>query len=228
MSTLDNLESVIRYHFKDQKLLEQALTHRSFANEAGLPHLSDNERLEFLGDAVLEIVVSDYLYKERPNMQEGELSRLRAALVCEPTLASCAVEMGLGDYLMLSRGEDFSGGRTRKSILSDAFEAVIGAIYLDGGMENAKDFITARLLNDIDHKQLFFDSKTKLQELVQGSHNGDIYYRLVKEEGPDHAKSFTVSVFVNKKKIGTGTGTSKKAAEQEAAYNGLMFLTSTR
>lgn len=222
MKSIEDLQERIGYRFSDRSLLEHAMVHRSYANETEMPPLSDNERLEFLGDAVLEIAVSDYLYKERPQLPEGELSKLRASLVCEPTLAVCAKEIGLGEFVRLSHGEDSSGGRGRKSILSDAFEAVIGAIYLDGGMEPATKFIMERLLSDIEHKQLFFDSKTKLQELVQGAHDGQISYRLLKEEGPDHAKQFTVEVCVDERRIGVGTGHSKKAAEQEAAYQGLL------
>ena len=222
MKSIEKLQERIGYRFSDMTLLEHAMVHRSYANETEMPPLSDNERLEFLGDAVLEIAVSDYLYRERPLLPEGELSKLRASLVCEPTLAVCAKEVGIGDFVRLSHGENSSGGRERKSILSDAFEAVIGAIYLDGGMEPATQFIVERLLSDIEHKQLFFDSKTKLQELVQGAHDGQISYNLLKEEGPDHAKSFTVEVCVDEKRIGVGTGHSKKAAEQEAAYRGLL------
>ena len=222
MKSILELEKRIGYRFSDRGLLEHAMIHRSYANETEMPPLSDNERLEFLGDAVLEIAASDYLYRERPTMPEGELSKLRASLVCEPTLAACAREIGIGEFVRLSHGEDSSGGRERKSILSDAFEAVIGAIYLDGGMAEAKRFVDKWLLTDIEHKQLFFDSKTRLQELIQGAHDGQISYRLIKEEGPDHAKSFTVEVCVDEKRIGVGTGHSKKAAEQEAAYQGLL------
>ena len=160
----------IGYQFNDEKLLTQALTHSSYANEKHMKKLSDNERLEFLGDAVLEIISSDFLYKNYTDQPEGELTKLRASLVCEPTLAICAKEIGLGDYLRLGRGEDLTGGRGRKSILSDALEAVIGAIYLDGGFANAKEFVLKYILTDIEHKQLFYDSKTILQEVVQGEH----------------------------------------------------------
>ena len=148
----------IGYQFNDEKLLTQALTHSSYANEKHMKKLSDNERLEFLGDAVLEIISSDFLYKNYTDQPEGELTKLRASLVCEPTLAICAKEIGLGDYLRLGRGEDLTGGRGRKSILSDALEAVIGAIYLDGGFANAKEFVLKYILTDIEHKQLFYDS----------------------------------------------------------------------
>jgi len=190
---------------------------------SGWKKLSDNERLEFLGDAVLEIISSEFLYHNYPDRPEGELTKLRASVVCEPTLALCAQEMKLGDYLLLGKGEDQTGGRGRKSILSDALEAVIGAIYLDGGFANAKEFVLKYILTDIEHKQLFYDSKTILQEIVQGEHE-QIAYVLTKESGPDHNKSFTVDVRVDDQVLGTGTGRTKKAAEQEAAYQALLIM----
>lgn len=221
MQDLDRISQKTGYHFKDKSLLECALTHRSYANEAGLSPLSHNERLEFLGDAVLEIIVSEHLYRTNDTMPEGELTKLRAALVCEPTLADCANKIDLGYYIRLSRGEDASGGRNRKSILSDAFEAVIGAIYLDSGMEAASEFVHLKLLDAVDMNRLFFDSKSRLQEKVQGEHLGQITYHVTGESGPDHAKVFSVEVRLNDQVIGRGTGPSKKAAEQEAAYRGL-------
>ena len=213
----------IGYQFNDEKLLTQALTHSSYANEKHMKKLSDNERLEFLGDAVLEIISSDFLYKNYTDQPEGELTKLRASLVCEPTLAICAKEIGLGDYLRLGRGEDLTGGRGRKSILSDALEAVIGAIYLDGGFANAKEFVLKYILTDIEHKQLFYDSKTILQEVVQGEHE-QLTYVLTHEEGPDHNKSFEVEARIGERVIGSGTGHTKKAAEQEAAYQALLSI----
>lgn len=221
MEDIDRLCENISYQFRDKELLECALTHRSYAHEAGLSTLKHNERLEFLGDAVLEIVVSDHLYKSNPEMPEGELTKLRAALVCEPTLADCANKIKLGSYIRLSKGEASSGGRGRKSILSDAFEAVIGAIYLDSGMEEAASFIHSKLLDEVDTNRLFCDSKSRLQEKVQGEHLGVISYRVVGESGPDHAKRFDVEVRLGDRVIGTGTGSSKKSAEQEAARMGL-------
>ena len=222
--TTEIIENLISYHFRNSSLLKQALTHKSYTNEANLPPLSHNERLEFLGDAVLEIIVSEHLYKSLESLPEGELSKLRASLVCEPTLAVCAKEICLGDFVMLSHGEESTGGRERKSILSDAFEAVIGAIYLDGGMECARKFVHERLLSDIENRQSFTDSKSRLQEYVQGHHGEAISYRLVKAEGPDHAKTFTVEVLVGERNIGVGSGSSKKQAQQEAAYQGLRTL----
>ncbi len=223
MSNLTEFEDKIGYHFENQGLLRQALTHSSYANERHMKKLSDNERLEFLGDAVLEIISSDFLYHNYPDVPEGQLTKLRASIVCEPTLALCTKELDLGDYLYLGRGENQTGGRKRKSILSDALEAVIGAIYLDGGFANAKEFVLKFILTDIEHKQLFYDSKTILQEVVQGEHE-QLDYRLVGESGPDHDKSFSVEVWIGEQKISEGCGHTKKAAEQEAAYHALIKL----
>ena len=220
---LKSFEQEIGYSFSDTKLLRQALTHSSFANEKHLKSHSDNERLEFLGDAVLEVVSSDFLYHNYPNLPEGELTKLRASIVCEPTLALCAEPIHLGDYLFLGKGEDMTGGRLRKSIVSDALEAVIGAIYLDGGFANAKEFITRFILTDIESKQLFYDSKTILQEMVQAKH-GAVAYRLTGETGPDHNKQFTVEVSVGSRILAVGCGHSKKAAEQEGAYKAILLL----
>ena len=224
MANFLELQDKIGYEFKQEKLLRQALTHSSFANEKHLRKHSDNERLEFLGDAVLEIVSSDFLYKAYPDKSEGDLTKLRASLVCEPTLAICTREMELGKYLFLGKGENLTGGRNRNSILSDALEAVIGAIYLDGGLANAKEFIHRFILNDIEHKQLFYDSKTILQEIVQENGTQPVEYILTKEEGPDHNKNFTVEARVNGKVMGQGSGHTKKAAEQAAAYQAIRVL----
>jgi len=223
---LDKFQELIGYQFADEQLLKQALTHSSYANEKHMKKLSDNERLEFLGDAVLEIVSSEFLYHNYPNLSEGKLTKLRASIVCEPTLAMCTEPIYLGDYLMLGKGEDQTGGRTRKSILSDALEAVIGAIYLDGGFANAKEFVLKYILTDIEHKQLFYDSKTILQEVVQGERK-QLSYVLLEETGPDHDKSFYVGVMIDDKQISTGVGHTKKAAEQEAAYKALLLLKPT-
>ena len=224
MTDIKKFQEVIGYHFHDEKLLRQALTHSSFANEKHLKKHSDNERLEFLGDAVLEIISSEFLYKEYPDKPEGELTKLRASIVCEPTLALCTKNIALGEYLLLGKGEDQTGGRGRKSILSDALEAVIGAIYLDGGFANAKEFIHKYILTDIEHKQLFYDSKTILQEIVQEKGTQPVEYVLIKEEGPDHNKNFTVDARVNGKVMGQGSGHTKKAAEQAAAYQAIRVL----
>ena len=216
------LQSVIGYQFKEEGLLTQALTHSSYANEKHMKKGSDNERLEFLGDAVLEIVSSEFLFQKYPDLPEGELTKLRASLVCEPTLAFCTEPLHLGDYLLLGKGEDMTGGRTRKSILSDALEAVIGAIYLDGGFASAKEFISKYILTDTEHKQLFYDSKTILQELIQGRHE-QLSYELIEESGPDHDKQFTVAVLVDGERVSVGEGHTKKAAEQQAAYQALLL-----
>jgi ribonuclease-3 len=186
--------------------------------------LSDNERLEFLGDAVLEVVSSEFLYLNYRDYPEGQLTKLRASLVCEPTLAYCTKELDLGKYLRLSKGEDKTGGRSRKSVLSDALEATIGAIFLDGGMEPAKKYIMTYILTDIEHKKLFHDSKTTLQEIVQSKHDHPLTYELIREDGPDHAKEFYVEAKVGDLVMGKGSGNSKKAAEQEAAYQGIMYF----
>ena len=223
MSDLKKFQAEIGYEFKDEQLLKQALTHSSYANEKHLKKLSDNERLEFLGDAVLEVVSSEFLFHAYPKLTEGELTKLRASIVCEPTLALCTEEMHLGEYLFLGKGEDHTGGRTRKSVLSDALEAVIGAIYLDGGFANAKEFVLKYIMTDIEHKHLFYDSKTILQEVVQGEHE-TLTYVLLGETGPDHDKTFEVGVLIGQKEISTGKGHTKKAAEQEAAYQALLVL----
>ena len=221
---LVEFQKEIGYEFSDTQLLRQALTHSSYANEKHMKKLSDNERLEFLGDAVLEIVSSDFLYHNYSNVPEGELTKLRASIVCEPTLAICTQQMNLGKYLYLGKGEDMTGGRTRKSILSDALEAVIGAIYLDGGFTNAKEFVLKYILTDIEHKKLFYDSKTILQELVQGNFTENLSYHLIKEEGPDHNKIFFVEVYIGNVCYGKGKGRTKKAAEQDAAYHAILKL----
>lgn len=223
MSKIVDLENRIGYQFKKPELLRQALTHSSYANEKHKKQ-SDNERLEFLGDAVLELVSSEFLFKNYSKMPEGEMTKFRASIVCEPTLALCTKELDLGKYLYLGKGEDLTGGRTRKSILSDALEAIIGAIYLDGGFEAARDFVHRFILVDVEHKKLFHDSKTILQELVQGNYKEELHYVLVGEEGPDHDKKFMVEALIGERVIGHGTGHTKKAAEQEAAYEALLKL----
>lgn len=223
-NNLKELEEIIGYKFKNRHYLEQAMTHSSYANEKKLGKLGCNERLEFLGDAVLELISSDFLYGEFPQVPEGELTKKRASLVCEPSLAYCAREFGLPQFLMLGKGEDMTGGRNRDSIVSDATEALLGAIYLDGGFANAKEFVLRFILNDMEHKQLFYDSKTILQEIVQEDGSGPVEYPLIREEGPDHNKSFTVKAVVNGRVCGQGTGHTKKAAEQAAAYEALRSL----
>ena len=219
---LKELEEKISYHFQDKHLLAQALTHSSYANEHRLDHNHCNERLEFLGDAVLEIVTSDFLYHKYTEKPEGDLTKIRASIVCEPTLAYCAEAINLGSYLFLGKGEDATGGRNRNSVVSDAMEAVIGAIYLDGGFANAKEFVLGFIMTDIENKQLFYDSKTILQELIQGRHE-QLSYELIDESGPDHDKQFTVAVLVDGERVSEGEGHTKKAAEQQAAYQALLL-----
>ena len=221
---LKELEGKIGYNFDDFTLFTKAMIHSSYANEKHLPKYECNERLEFLGDAVLELVSSEFLFHNNPKLPEGELTKTRASMVCEPALAFCARDLDLGEYLLLGKGEDATGGRKRESVTSDAMEALIGAIYLDGGFANAKEFIHRFILNDIEHKQLFYDSKTILQEMIQSRQTGALSYEILKEEGPDHNKSFEVRALMGEEEIGRGVGRTKKAAEQVAAYNGILKL----
>ena len=217
------LEKKSGYHFQNPHLLKQAMTHSSYANEHKAKEYHDNERLEFLGDAVLEVVSSEFLFRHYPALPEGDLTKLRASIVCEPTLALCARELDLGDFLLLGKGEEHTGGRKRDSIVSDAMEALIGAIYLDGGFASAKEFVHRFIMTDIEHKKLFYDSKTILQEQVQKNwHDGEISYVLTGEEGPDHDKTFLVDLYVAGEKKSSGKGRTKKAAEQDAAYRCLI------
>ena len=222
--TIKGLQKVIGYKFNDENLLMSALMHSSYTNENHLPKIKCNERLEFLGDAVLELITSEFLFHEYKNKAEGELTKLRSSIVCEPSLAFCAREIQLGDYLFLGKGEEVTGGRFRDSVTSDAMEALIGAIYTDGGFANAKEFVHKFVLNDLEHKKLFYDSKTILQEMVQANIKGSLQYKLVNEEGPDHNKSFTVEVYIGDDLCGVGVGRTKKAAEMQAAYHAILKL----
>ena len=215
---LMELQTKTGYTFQNFDLLVNAMTHSSYANEHKISYVGNNERLEFLGDAVLELTSSEFLFNKYPNTPEGELTKKRASMVCEPTLALCAKDLSLGSYLLLGKGEEATGGRERDSIVSDAMEALIGAIYLDGGFANAKEFIWKFILNDIESKRLFYDSKTTLQEIIQGRYEEDVHYVLVREEGPDHNKSFYMQVVLGNEVLGEGCGHTKKAAEQQAAY----------
>ena len=213
-------EKNIHYTFNDKELLRTALTHSSYANEKK-GKIRFNERLEFLGDAVLQLITSEKLFKENPNMPEGKMSKQRAALVCEDALAGYAHEINLGDYLNLGKGEETTGGRKRPSILSDAFEAVIGAIFLDGGMEPAQTFV----LHFVDAAHLSLqDYKTLLQEIIQQNPGEKLSYVVTDESGPDHDKQFTMEVHLNSNVIGKGTGKSKKHAEQAAAKEALALM----
>lgn len=218
------LEQKIEYEFQNKDILINALTHTSYANEHKAQGVLHNERLEFLGDAVLEMVSSEFLYHQMSSMSEGEMSKLRASLVCEPTLAIDAKEINLSDFIYLGKGEEVTGGRFRDSIVSDAFESLIAAIFLDGGIEAAKKFIHRFVLNDIESKRMFYDSKTILQERINATKRGTLRYEIVKESGPDHNKVFEAVAMLDDQVIGEGVGQSKKAAEQQAAFRALKQL----
>lgn len=222
---MENFEKVIGYHYQNRALLAEALTHSSFANE-GKKGMRNNERLEFLGDSVLSLVVAEFLFSHYRHEPEGELTKLRAALVCEQSLYQFAQKINLGEYLRLGRGEENTGGRNRPSILSDAFEAVIASIYLDGGFEPAKAFVLRFIPEHMDIKRMgeMRDYKTALQEIIQKNREEKIEYVLVNEEGPDHNKAFTVEVHLNSNVIGRGVGKSKKQAEQFAAREALELM----
>lgn len=216
-------EQRIGYQFENPNLLETALTHSSYSNEKRLKKYECNERLEFLGDAVLELISSESIFLSNPKLPEGDLTRIRASYVCEPTLALCARELELGKYLFLGRGEDMTGGRDRDSILSDALEATIGAVYLDGGFARAKEYVEEFILKDIEKKKLFYDSKTYLQEIVQ-SRRQELQYVLLEENGPAHNKSFRVEAQIDGEGVAVGEGRTKKKAEQAAAYQTILAI----
>ena len=219
------LQKAIGYQFHDLSLLEQALTHTSYANEVWKDGLRSYERLEFLGDSILGFTAADYLLGAFPRLHEGDLTKLRADLVCETSLAQTAAKLGLGRCLLLGRGEEAGGGRTRTSIIADVVEAVIAAIYLDGGLTAAKRFIYTHVLVDTKARiQLNTDYKTLLQELVQQKKNQALRYEPVSETGPDHDKQFEVRVLLNDAEVGRGVGTSKKRAEQAAAREAVLRL----
>ncbi|MCQ2451257.1 MAG: ribonuclease III [Clostridia bacterium] len=223
---MDLLENSIGYKFNNKNLLKNALYHSSYANEMK-NGITSNERLEFLGDSVLSLIVSDYIYANFKKMPEGELTRLRAALVCEKALCKYSREINLGDYLMLGKGEDKRGGREKDSILADAFEAVLAAIYLDGGIEPARKHVMRFVLNELKNNfEVDFqkDYKTELQEIIQKNPEESVTYILKSESGPDHDKVFTIQVCLNSNVIGEGTGKSKKQAEQMAAKQALSLM----
>ena len=219
---INKLEEAIGYRFQNITLLQNALAHSSYANERWHDSLKSNERLEFLGDSILGMVVAEHLYKNFPDRPEGELTRMRADMVCETSLAAVANRIGLGDHLLLGHGEEQGGGRNRASILADAVESVIAASFLDGGMEAARSFIQRFVLCDVPVVKLHnADYKTTLQEIVQQKKNQVLSYALVDETGPDHDKQFFVEVSLNGEVIGKGTGSSKKRAEQDAARDAM-------
>ena len=215
---IKDLETAIGYRFRNISLLQNALTHSSYANERWHNSLLSNERLEFLGDSVLGMLVAEYLYRNFPNRPEGELTRMRADMVCEQTLAAAANRIGLGEHLLLGHGEERFGGRNRDSILADAMESVIAACFLDGGLDAALQFVQKFILVEVPVKRLNnADYKTALQELVQQKKNQVLMYTLVGQSGPDHDKKFDVQVTLNGTVVGQGSGSSKKRAEQMAA-----------
>ncbi len=218
---IKELEEKIGYEFKKKELIWQALTHSSFSNEQKINKYKNYERLEFLGDAVLELLSSQFFFETYPDMPEGEMTKLRSSMVCELALAYCARDISLGDYLLLGKGEEITGGRTRDSIISDVMEAVIGALYLDGGLSEADAFVKKYILSDLESKQLFYDSKTILQEEVQRD-GQSLTYELVSETGPDHDKVFMVKARIDGQTVGKGQGRNKKSAQQQAAYQALL------
>ena len=224
---LEEFERKIEYRFSDKDLLVLALTHSSYANEIKKGKHENNERLEFLGDAVLDMVVSEYMYRHFPKMPEGELTKLRAAVVCEGSLAELSRKQGVGRCLLLGKGEESTGGRNRDSILADAFEAIIGAICIDGGMEAATKYIMGFMVDHIEHTKKNFrnlDAKTHLQEVIQKISKVPLKYAIVDEQGPDHNKVFVAEVTHDGRVLGKGSGRSKKEAEQNAANNALEHM----
>lgn len=225
--SLENFEKKINYIFKNKELLALAFTHSSYANENKKGKHENNERLEFLGDAVLDMVVSEYMYKTFPEMPEGELTKLRAGVVCEPSLAKLAREFDFGSYLLLGKGEESTGGRNRDSILADAFEAVIGAVCIDGGILVASSYIMSYMEQEIEQMKKSFrtiDCKTRLQEVIQKASKNPVTYAIIDEIGPDHDKIFVAEVYHDGEVLGKGEGKSKKEAEQSAAFDALEKL----
>jgi len=220
IGSMSDFENAIDYSFKNKQNLLLALTHSSYANENKSKKLNSNERLEFLGDAVLNIIISEYIYTKYSNLSEGEMTKARANIVCESSLFKCANSIVLGKHLILGKGEELSGGRTRTSILSDAFEALIGSIYIDGGIKKVRKFLLdtmSQLISDSINGVILMDYKTQLQEIVQKSNDQKVIYEILEEKGPDHNKIFISQVSVSNKILGIGEGRSKKEAEQNAA-----------
>ncbi len=221
---VSEVEKRIGYDFKQKELLKQAITHSSFINELKINKWDSYQRLEYLGDAVLELSISEYLFHNHPDMAEGKMSKLRASMVCEQSLAFCAKDIQLGEFILLGKGEESGGGRERNSIISDVFEAIVGAIYIDGGFDEAKKFVTKYVLEDIGERQLFVDSKSILQEMVQAESQSKLQYKLIGERGPEHNKEFEVAVYIDNQCMATAIGHNKKDAEQKAAYSALKEL----
>lgn len=222
------LQSIVGYTFNEIERLRQAVTHSSFANEHRNMDIKDNERLEFLGDAILDLIISEYLFNKYKEMPEGDLSKIRASIVCEASLAKIARKINLGEYILLGKGEEMTGGRTRASILADAFEAVTGSIFVDGKFEDVREFLQRTLINEVDDisiQDLYTDYKTLLQENIQRESTLPIRYEVVEEKGPDHDKNFYVAVYHGEVCLGKGVGKSKKEAEQDAAKIAIDNLT---
>ena len=225
---VEAMQNIIGYTFHNPSILEEALTHSSYANEHRATSLKDNERLEFLGDAILDLVISEYLFKKHPEMPEGDLSKLRASIVCEGSLAKTAKHISLGEHILLGKGEEMTGGRKRASILADGFEAITGALFLEGSFELAKSFLTQTLIRQVEGmtslEDLYTDYKTLLQESIQKESNMPIHYEVVNEEGPDHDKHFYVELYHGTQMLGKGCGKRKKEAEQDAAKKAIYKL----
>lgn len=224
---LEKMQAILNYQYQNKALLEEALTHSSYANEHRNRLIKDNERLEFLGDAILDLIISEYLFKKFSQMPEGDLSKIRASIVCEGSLAKMAHQMQLGQYILLGKGEELTGGRERDSILADAFEAITGSLFIDGGFACARQFIWDTLVQSVEQtasiETLYKDYKTLLQEAIQKISPSPIHYEVVGEEGPDHDKHFYVEVFHEERSLGRGVGKSKKEAEQDAAKKALKL-----
>ena len=221
---LKEFQEKIGYTFQDETLLAQAFTHSSFANEQREEKPQDYERLEFLGDAVLEVAASEFLYKSFPELPEGELTKKRAAMVCESGLSLCAEEISLGDFILMGRGEELSGGRSRASITSDAFEALTAAIHIDSEGSAVRSFIADHLIRPLENKELFYDAKTRLQEFVQSDRSNELHYSITGESGPVHDRRYKAAAILNGNVIGMGEGHSKKDAQQQAAADALKNL----
>lgn len=223
-TVIAEVEKEIGYCFKDKNLLLEAITHSSYVNEMRINKRSDYERLEFLGDSVLELISSEFLYEKYPEVPEGGLSKKRASMVCEPSLAICARNMNFGKYIFFGKGEELAGGREKESILSDVVEAVLGGIYLDSGLEAAKEYVYVNILSSLQEEELFVDSKSALQELVSQGIGGSLEYEIVEESGPEHDKLFTMSVSLDGNELARGSGHTKKSAQQKAAKEAIKIL----
>ena len=226
MEDLTEIQSLTGYSFRRTELLKTALTHSSYVNENKNKDgpIEDNERLEFFGDAIIEFYISEYLFNKYDSFPEGDMTKIRASMVCEQSLAECARLIHLGEFLFMGKGEEATGGRERDSIISDAFEAVTAAIYLDSGKEAVKKFIDDHLIKALGDKPLFYDAKTRLQEMIQKNGSNSLRYEILSEDGPSHNKMFTTAAFLNDREIGRGKGHSKKAAQQEAALQAIKTL----